>query len=51
MRSGRRLGTQDIPEKLNLDSEAVRKALIEDVNMRKIFAKTVPEILIDEQKH
>jgi hypothetical protein len=37
-------------EELNLDRETVWKILSEDLGMRKVSAKMVPQILSDDQK-
>jgi hypothetical protein len=37
-------------EELNLDRETVRKILTEDLGMRKVSAKMVPQIWFDDQK-
>jgi histone-lysine N-methyltransferase SETMAR len=39
-----------LAEELNLEKETVRKILTEDLGMRKVSAKTVPQILSDDQK-
>jgi histone-lysine N-methyltransferase SETMAR len=48
--SERQLSVQMIAEELNLDRETVRKILTEDLGMRKVSAKMVPQILSDDQK-
>jgi histone-lysine N-methyltransferase SETMAR len=37
-------------EELNLDRETVRKILTEDLGMRKVSAKFVPQFFSDDQK-
>jgi histone-lysine N-methyltransferase SETMAR len=37
-------------EELNLDRETVKKILTEDLGMRKVSARMVPQILSDDQK-
>jgi hypothetical protein len=46
----RQLSVQMMAEELNLDRETVRKILTEDLGMRKVSAKMVPQILSDDQK-
>jgi len=46
----RRLAVRSIAEQVNIDREAVRKILTEDLEMRKVCAKMVPKELTEEQK-
>jgi len=41
---------RSIAEQVNIDRETVRKILTEDLDMRKVCAKMVPNELTDEQK-
>jgi hypothetical protein len=50
VRSDRRLGVRLIAE-LNMNRETVRQILKEDLGMRKISAKMLPQILTGDQKH
>jgi histone-lysine N-methyltransferase SETMAR len=51
VRSHRRLGVRLIPEELNMNRETVRQIITEDLGMRKISAKMVPQILtVDQQQ-
>jgi len=50
VRENRRLTVRSIAEQVNVDREAVRKILIEDLDMRKVCAKMVPKELTEEQK-
>jgi len=44
------LTVRSIAEQVNIDRETVRKILTEDLDMRKVCAKTVPKELTEEQK-
>ena len=46
----RRLTDRSIADQVNIDRETVRKILTEDLDMRKVCAKTVPKELTEEQK-
>jgi len=50
VRSDRRVGVRVIAEKLNMNRETVRQIVKEDLGMRNISAKMVPQILIIDQK-
>ena len=50
VRENRRLTVKSIEEQVNIDREAVRKILTEDLDMRKVCAKMVPKELTKEQK-
>jgi hypothetical protein len=50
VRSDRGLGVRLIAEELNMNKETVRQILTEDLGMRKVSAKMVPQILTDDQK-
>jgi histone-lysine N-methyltransferase SETMAR len=50
VRSDRRLGVRVIAEELNMTRETVRQIVKEDLGMRKISAKMVPQILTHDQK-
>jgi hypothetical protein len=50
VRSDRRLSVRMMAEELNLDRETVRKILTEDLGMRKVSGKMVPQIFSDDQK-
>ena len=50
IRKDRRLGVRSVAEEVNLDRESVRRILREELNMRKVCAKMVPKLLLDEQK-
>jgi hypothetical protein len=50
IRKDRRLGVQAIAEMVNLGRENVRSILTEELNMRKVCVKMVPEMLSAEQK-
>ena len=50
VRENRRLTVSSIAEQVNIDRETVRKILTEDLDMRKVCAKMVPEELTEEQK-
>ena len=45
-----RLNVRSIAEQVNIDREAVRKILTEDLDLRKVCAKMVPKEFIEEQK-
>jgi len=45
-----RLTVRSIAKQANIDRETVRKILTEDLDMRKVCAKTVPKELTEEQK-
>jgi len=44
------LTVRSIAEQVNIDRETVRKILTEDLDMRKVCAKMVPNKLTEEQK-
>jgi len=46
----RRLTVRSIAEQVNIERETVRKALIEDLDRRKLCAKMVPKELTEKQK-
>jgi histone-lysine N-methyltransferase SETMAR len=48
--SNRRLGVRLIAEELNMNRETVKQIITEDLGMRKISAKMMPQILTDDQK-
>ena len=50
VRENRRLTVRNIAEQVNNDRETVRKILAEDLDMRKVCAKMVPQELTEEQK-
>jgi len=50
MRENRRLTFRSIADEVNIDRETVRKILTEDLDMRKVCAKTVSKELTEEQK-
>jgi hypothetical protein len=50
MRSDLRLGVRLIAEELSMNREPVRQIITEDLGMKKISAKMVPRILIDDRK-
>jgi len=50
VRENRRLTVRSIAEQVNIDREAVRKILTEDLDMRKVYEKMVPKELTKEQK-
>ena len=50
VRENRRLTVRSITEQVNIDRETVRKILTEDIDMRKVCAKMVPNELTEEQK-
>ena len=50
MRENRRLAVRSIAEQVSIDSETVRRILTEDLYMRKVCAKMVPNELTEEQK-
>ena len=50
MCENRRLPVMSIAEQVNIDRETVRKILTEDLDMRKVCAKMVPQELTEEQK-
>jgi len=50
MRENRRLTARSIAEEVNIDREAVRKILTEDLDMRKVCAKTVPKELTEQKQ-
>jgi len=43
VRKNRRLGVRSIAEQVNIDRETVRKALTEDLHMRKVCGNMVPK--------
>ena len=45
-----RLGVRAVAEEVNLDRKIVQQILREELNMRKVCAKMVPQVLTDEQK-
>ena len=49
VRENRRLSVRSIAEQVNMDRETVRKILTEDLDMRKVCAKTVPKERTEEQ--
>jgi hypothetical protein len=50
LHSGGRLDVRLIAEEYNTNRDTVRQIRMEDLGMRKIYAKMVPRILIDDQK-
>ena len=50
VRPDRRVGVSVIEEELNMNREAVRQIVKEDMGMRKFSAKMVPRILTHDQK-
>ena len=50
LRENRRLTVRGIAEQVNIVRETVRKILTEDLDMRKVCAKMVPNDLTEEQK-
>ena len=50
IRKDRRLGVRAVAEVVNLYRESVRRILGEELNMRKVCAKMVLQLLSDEQK-
>ena len=50
VRENRRLTVRSIAEQVNIDRETVKKILTDDLDMRKVCAKMVPEQLTEEQK-
>ena len=50
MSENRRLTIRSIAEQMNIDREAVRKILTENLDMRKVCAIMVPKELTEEQK-
>ena len=50
VRSDRRLTVRMISDELSLNRESVRKILLHDLGMRKVYAKMVPKILSEDQK-
>ena len=50
VRENRRLTVRSIAEQVNIDRETVRKIFTEDLDMRKVCAKMVPQELNEEQK-
>jgi len=50
VRENRRLTVRSIAEQVNINREADRKILTEDLDMRKVCAKMVPKELTEEQK-
>jgi len=50
LRENRRLTVRSIAKQVNIDTETVRKILTEDLDMRKVCAKMVPEERTEEQK-
>ena len=46
----RRLTVRGIAEQVNTDRETVRKILLEDLDMRKVYTKMVPKELTEEQE-
>jgi len=48
VRENRRLAARNIAEQVNIDTETVRKILTEELDMRKVCAKTVPKDLTEE---
>ena len=48
LRENRRLAARNIAEQVNIDIETVRKILTEELDMRKVCAKTVPKDLTEE---
>jgi len=50
VRENRRLTVRSIAEQMYIDRETVGKILTEDLDMRKVCAKTVPNELTEEQK-
>jgi len=50
VRENRLLTVRGIAEQVNMDREAVREILTEDLDMRKVWAKMVPKELTEEQK-
>jgi len=51
LRENRRLTVRSIAEQVNINRETIRKILTEDLDMRKVCAKMVPQELTEEQKH
>jgi len=51
VRENRRPTVRSIAEHVNIDRETIRKILTEDLDMRKVCAKMVPQELAEEQKH
>ena len=47
---GRRLTVRMIADELEINCDSVWKIIAEDLGMRKIYAKMVPELLDDDQK-
>jgi len=50
VRENRWLTVRSTAEQVNIDTETVRKILTEDLDMRKVCAKMVPQELTEEQK-
>jgi hypothetical protein len=50
VRSNGRLDVRLIPEEYNMNRDTVPQIRMEDLGMRKIYAKMVPRILTDDQK-
>ena len=50
VRENCRLTVRSIAQQVNIDRETVRKIFTEDLDMRKVCAKMVPEKLTEEQK-
>jgi len=50
VRENRRQTVKSIAEQANIDRETIRKILTEDLDMRKVCAKMVPQELTEEQK-
>jgi hypothetical protein len=48
--SDQRLGTRLITEELNMSRETMRQIITQDLGMRKISTKMVPQILTDDHK-
>jgi len=49
--SDQRVGVSVIAEEVNMNRETVQQIVKEDLGLRNISAKTVPQILIHDQKH
>jgi len=50
VRENCQLTVRNIAEQVNIDRETVRKIVTEDLDMRKVCAKMVPQELNEEQK-
>ncbi|KAL4091658.1 hypothetical protein QTP88_026315 [Uroleucon formosanum] len=50
IRQDRRLSVRAVAEMVNIDRESVRKILVENLNIKKVYAKMVPKNLTIDQK-